>query len=488
MLTDEEIGKLKRKKLCFRCVGEKFLRDEIKARGKRGKCSYCSRIAKHYRIGDWADRIEEVFNQHYSRSSDQPTSLQHALLADKESDYEWERDGEPVVYAIMNAADIPEDAASDIQKILEEKFSDFDSAAVGEETEFSSESYYEEKGTNDADWQEEWTQFEHSLKTEARFFSRSAAGHLASVFDGIDTMRTRDDRSLIVDAGPGESLSAVYRARAFQSHDKLEVALTRPDKHLGSPPSAHAAAGRMNAQGISVFYGANDPRVALAEVRPPVGSQVALARFDIIQPIRLLDLTALSGITTSGSIFDPTFGGRLERAMFLRSLSRRITVPVMPDDEAFEYLATQAIADFLATERAMPIDGIIFPSVQTAGEALNVVLFHKAALVEEMELPKGTEIRARLGQMSDEGWEIEYTVIEEAPPKTEEPRSDRPQGLEHLPIDLEEGWEAADANGRSATLRIDLESLRIHIVKGVQFRTDEHTVRRYRWEKREPDF
>ena len=33
--------------------------------------------------------------------------------------------------------------------------------------------------------------------------------------------------------------------------------------------------------------------------------------------------------------------------MFLRSLSGRITRPVMPDDEPFEYLATQAIADFL---------------------------------------------------------------------------------------------------------------------------------------------
>jgi hypothetical protein len=71
----------------------------------------------------------------------------------------------------------------------------------------------------------------------------------------------------------------------------------RPDRHLGSPPSGAAAAGRMNARGISVFYGANDPRVALAEVRPPVGSRVAVARFEIIRPLRLLDLTALSDAT-----------------------------------------------------------------------------------------------------------------------------------------------------------------------------------------------
>ena len=37
----------------------------------------------------------------------------------------------------------------------------------------------------------------------------------------------------------------------------------------------------------------------------------------------------------------------------------------MPDDEAFDYLATQAIADFLATENEPRLDGIIFQSAQS---------------------------------------------------------------------------------------------------------------------------
>jgi hypothetical protein len=66
----------------------------------------------------------------------------------------------------------------------------------------------------------------------------------------------------------------------------------------------------------------------------------------------------------------------------------------MPDDEAFEYLPTQAIADFLATENEPVLDGVVFPSVQAEGNGLNVVLFHKAAHVEAMEIPEGTEIEA----------------------------------------------------------------------------------------------
>jgi hypothetical protein len=251
----------------------------------------------------------------------------------------------------------------------------------------------------------------------------------------------------------------------------------RPDREIGSPPAIHANAGRMNARGISVFYGANDPKVALAEVRPPVGSQVAVGRFEIVRPIRLLDLTALSNVATRGSVFDPSLVDRLERTIFLRNLSRRITFPVMPDDELFEYLPTQAIADFLATEATPPLDGIIFPSVQVAGDALNIALFHKAARVEEIELPRGTEVSARVGQMYEEGWEREYTVIEEVPRKGDDSEKKVSTKFQHFPVDFDR---------RPVTLKIDLDSLRVHVVEAVSFKTAEHKVRRHRWEKDDP--
>ena len=141
MIADAEIDELKNRYLCFHCVGKTFLKNEIAAKGKRHKCSYCERTAMSYSIGDMSERIEMVFDEHYIRTSDEPDSWQYAMLADKESDYEGEREGEEVLYAIMNAADMPEEAAHDIQQILEEKFSDYDAAVEGLETEFSSDSY-----------------------------------------------------------------------------------------------------------------------------------------------------------------------------------------------------------------------------------------------------------------------------------------------------------------------------------------------------------
>ena len=490
MLSKEDIDTLTVKKLCYHCVGEDYLNAEVQCVGKRSRCSYCGRLAKSYTIGDLAERIEQVFEAHYRRTLNHPDLWQQTLLSDRELDYEWDRDGEPIIQAIANAANMPEVAAKDIQTILEHQYSDFECLVMGEETEFSSGSYYEQKGTSDRTWQEEWIDFEHSLKTEARHFSRTAATRLKLVFDGIDGMYTTDGRPLLIDAGPGTSLSAIYRACAFQSDERLLAALCRPDEQLGPPPARLAVAGRMNARGISVFYAANEVRVAIAEVRPPVGSQVAVARFEIVRALRLLDLTALSAVGEDGSVFDPSLAARMARAMFLRSLSQRITRPVMPDDEAFEYLSTQAIADFLATEDEPFVDGMVFPSAQAAGSALNVVLFHKAAQVEAILRPEGTVIEARTGQMYEEGWETEYVVVEETPTRpTSAVTAADDEECWSLAALADEPWIAPDLDCREPTLRIDIDSIKVHVVQRVDFGTVEHDVRRHRWERgQEEDF
>src|SRR4051794_16353925 len=117
-MHSNDVDDLKAKTICYRCVGDAFLADEIYLNGKHRTCSYCGRKAKSYTIGEMADRVEAVFEEHYTQTSNQPDSWQNALSSDRESDYEWERDGEPVVDAIMNSGDMPEAAASDIQQIL----------------------------------------------------------------------------------------------------------------------------------------------------------------------------------------------------------------------------------------------------------------------------------------------------------------------------------------------------------------------------------
>ena len=487
-LGDE--NELTDKRICHACIGEAYLAAEVKASGVVGVCAYCGEADPSLTIEDLADQIETAFADHYTRTADQPDSMQENMISDRESRYVWYRDGSPVTEAIQEAAGIDEEPAADVLEILQNRHGDFDSAAMGDESDFDGEAHYAEKGPDDQAWHEEWNSFEHSLKSEARFFSRAAAEHLAAVFGRVDQLKTHDGRPLVVSAGPQTALDHFYRARVFQAKEQLQDAISRPDLHGGSPPPRAARAGRMNAQGIAVFYGATNALVAIAEVRPPVGSQVVVAKFIVCRPLQLLDLTALEDVHESGSIFDPTLKKRLERASFLRTLGGRMARPVMPDDEAFEYLPTQAVADFLATTNEPRLDGIVFPSAQTQ-EGRNVVLFHQVARVEPLNLPPGTTINASTGDWTEDGWEPEYSVHETVPAGAGVPP--------HSAVDPEDVFpsillaDIADrpnwkADFRKPSIQVDAQSVTVHDVKAVEVTTTAHPVGRLRSERREPKY
>jgi hypothetical protein len=158
---------------------------------------------------------------------------------------------------------------------------------------------------------------------------------------------------------------------------------------------------------------------------------------------------------------------------------------VLPDDEPFEYLVTQAVADYLAGENDPVLDGIIYPSVQ-ATEGKNVVLFHPSARVEQWSIPKGTRMSVRLYAESDDGDVLDCSVVEETPPEQPpvpaDPTNSNPlwPSLSDLaacdPLD-----EPLEYDSRLAALRLDAASVMVHVVNAVRFTTEEHPVHRHRF-------
>lgn len=106
MASEEDLDALKARNLCCHCVGEPYLHADIRSKGRRLKCDYCGRKAKAIKLEEMSERIEQAFESHYVRTSNHPDSWQQTLLSDRESDYDWERDGDPVVEAIASAAEI----------------------------------------------------------------------------------------------------------------------------------------------------------------------------------------------------------------------------------------------------------------------------------------------------------------------------------------------------------------------------------------------
>ena len=145
----------------------------------------------------------------------------------------------------------------------------------------------------------------------------------------------------------------------------------------------------MNPAGIPTFYGAFSEEVAVAEVRPPVGSLIAVGKFSLLRAIKLLDVSFLPFAYHEASIFSPAYNQLRSKVAFLEKFHRRISHPVLPSDEALAYLPTQAVSAYVAN--VMGLDGLIYASIQVGAEGkaveqverkfCNIALFGDAAKV-----------------------------------------------------------------------------------------------------------
>ena len=130
---------------------------------------------------------------------------------------------------------------------------------------------------------------------------------------------------------------------------------------------------------------------------------------------------------------------------------------------------TQAVADYLASLKQPSLDGIIFPSVQD-GVGENVVLFHKASLVEKLPFPDGTLVTAGLMDFDPETEDSypSYTVHVSQPEKPHKKK----RGISYTPY--EPNW--LYKTERDPALALVLDSIVVHTVKAVRVETSSDGV------------
>lgn len=383
--------------ICYECVREEYLHHEILSNGNVNECSFCGEDENHcFTLQEIIEKVEFVILENYERTAQYPDFWEE--LMSRETG--WDRDGQIVNDILINDFDFNPEAATEISEYLQKKHYDQSEAEMSEESEFGQETHYKIKSVSSQGWINQWEEFKRIIKYESRFFNKNMSKTLVNIFYEIEQITTIDGLSVVTTIGPNSEIKSLFRARTFYSRDKILETLTNPSKLLGPPPSTNATTGRMNAKGISVFYGSTNKDVAIAEVRPPVGSNVITAQFDLLQPVKLLNFGLLNKVIDRLSVFHPDYKSRMEKIAFLTHFSTLITHPVMPGDEELEYLPTQAIADYLTDL----YDGIIFPSVQVNfSDKNNVVLFNKSSRVEEFKSQDGNYLSSHhsLGDPED---------------------------------------------------------------------------------------
>lgn len=228
-----------------------------------------------------------------------------------------------------------------------------------------------------------WANFSHSVKHRTRYViwiipddderERRSEGEvppgkilydIANILDELGVIRTIPDGT------------AFWRS---QTHAGPLLSGGPTAERLGTAPIANSKQpNRMSPAGIPMFYGAEDPSTAVAEVtraEPAGNDHVTTGMFLTSVSLTVVDFTAFRPI----SMFDRELGHLSRQARFLQEFVSELSMPVAPGDEHIDYVPTQVMTEFFlrvyqsAGEDRPRIDGIRYPSAALPG-GVSVVL------------------------------------------------------------------------------------------------------------------
>lgn len=188
--------------------------------------------------------------------------------------------------------------------------------------------------TNDAHTLEKWEELVDLLKTNRYFIDKSL-----KIFDFID-----DIQDITVNTE-----EVFYRAR-LGSYDKAE--------ELGTPPIDKVKGGRLNPKAIPYLYVARSSETAISEIRPWIGATVSIAKCTSHTNLKIKDFTSSSGIPQAVNDFK-------------RVINNLFATKLDPSNNELEYMATQAIAEFI---KGKGYEGIQYLSSTHAG-GINLTVF-----------------------------------------------------------------------------------------------------------------
>lgn len=345
------------KMVCYQCVHDPFLGRKIQRDGASTQCSLCDSKRKCVPLAQIVSKVNEILKT-YICEGDYRRRWSNGLV-----DYQ---EGESIDYWVSEIF-----GCDNVQPIV--------SAVCNDLLTYSGDIQYIKQRFGLDDTGLQWCEFQEGMKHGVRFFNESAKSFLDWLFKDVGKYSASSGQHAVVRVLTPENAPSIYRARTCMAEGSVSQITADPARNLGAPPKERAGEGRMNPAGVPAFYGAFERKTCVAELRPPVGSQVVSGEFRLTRTVTVLDFERFENADfgPEPSFFDSKYHSKTGRRDFLKYLHDIITVPVMPGSER-EYLTTQVIAEYLATHCKPRMDGVIFKSVQeSAGR--NIVLFSHVA-------------------------------------------------------------------------------------------------------------
>lgn len=391
--------------VCDNCIGDPVIKAEIQAEGARHQCIACQRWRRRtIELEALATRVDPVFRSVVGTAREQ--------VVFRNGHVSVEPVGETPSFLMTEMLQA-------YDQIVGTRLVAILSGQHNWHVHDGGFDWYDDAGETlainlpaGAEYHHSWNQFCDQLKHHRRFFHHENAALLDELLGPI----VRDEwppNGAIRTIGPDTDITHVYRGRLANEEAQQRPIYARRLNQLAAPAPGLAGSGRMNAAGISIFYGALDQDTCVAEVRAPVDGSVIIGRFEIVRPLRVLDLTRLDQAFEALSYFSPGYKQRVSYGGFMRGFHQQVRRVILPGRETLEYLPTQIVAEYLWAQANPPVDGIIFGSAQISDGANNLVLFPHAAIVEgaEQEVTREIDFISRHGIVDeDENPQIEDTV------------------------------------------------------------------------------
>ncbi len=348
------------KSVCEDCVGDYALKQFITDNGDEGTCDYCNSEGVCIDVESLIGKIMDGVRFEYEEAVEcMGIEKGEFIGADTWDTYD-------LLYEVLGPdMELNDDLLDDIVK------------TVNDTTWCERDPYQLRESKEKASM---WTAFSQMVKTKTRyvFFRMPERDKYQeeAAFLILDHISDEIERLGLIKPLP--SGSRFYRGRMHDKKTKIELA-----KDLSSPPHEKAKSNRMSAEGISIFYGADSAKTAIAEIYDSRYRFATTAIFQNLYDIQVIDLTQIANIPYP-SLFDEERRGYRESLAFLRELNDNLTRPI-ESMESIEYIPAQIVAEyfrFLYTYQGKSIDGIIYRSSKVEDGVCYALFFNQSQCLE----------------------------------------------------------------------------------------------------------
>jgi hypothetical protein len=251
-----------------------------------------------------------------------------------------------------------------------------------------------------------WQSFAETVKYQSRFVyigSKERPGRRneppARVSQFLDGLAAYVQVGMLTTVQPGEKL---YRARmvddVFAFRDKVRE---DPAKHLGPAPAGKASAGRLNPEGVGLYYGATTVDVAVKETAlHSLYDDAVVGGFKAQRTLTILDFTKRPSLP---SVFAHDQRRRFMFARFADDFVQRLTQSVrLTGEERVEYVVTQIIGEYFRWAPEKKLDGIAWEShlLHEGETGKNILVWASADDVRSDPAPAGDPADSELWKRS----------------------------------------------------------------------------------------